>query len=181
MKQKTMTRIVVLTASTVLLLFGMIACVKTQDFEVTGYAPVYGNLNDLKVIQREAPKPIVNAGKIYQYGIYTFQIENGEGIHVINSSDLSNPQKVCFIKVKGCSEISIKNNMLFTDNYQDLVGINIADLNNISISSRLEKVFPGMNQEYPPVAGVYFECTDASKGIVIGWTEKLLTNPKCKR
>ncbi len=174
-------RNVLLTASTTLLLFGIIACVKTKTLEVTGYVPVYGNLNDLKIIQSEAPRPIVNAGKIYQYMNYTFQLENGEGIHIINSSNLSNPQKIGFIKVKGCSEISIKNNILFTDNHQDLVGINISDIQNVTLSSRLEKVFPGVQQEYPPVAGVYFECVDASKGIVIGWTEKLLTNPKCKR
>ncbi len=172
---------ILLTALATLMLFVWVACTKQNNREVLGYAPVYGSPTDLKDIKSETPKPIVNAGKIYQYQQYTFQIENGEGIHVINSSDPSSPQKVSFIKVKGCSEISIKNNILYTDNVRDLVAININDLNAVSVVSRLEQVFPGVDQEYPPVSGIFFECVDPAKGYVISWTQKMLNNPRCKR
>jgi hypothetical protein len=164
------------------MLFGIVACIKDETKkEVLGYAPVYGSTAEMSIIKNDTIKPFVNAGKIYQYQNYTFQLENGEGIHIINSMDPANPQKIGFIKVSGCSEISIKNNILYTDNHRDLVGINISNINNVQVVSRLEKVFPGVNQEYPPVAGVSFECVDANKGVVISWTEKLLVNPKCKR
>lgn len=169
------------TAVATLLLFGAVACIKQTDQTVLGYAPVYGNLADLKTISADGPQAIVHAGKIYAYQGYTFQIENGEGIHVIQSSDPAHPAKIGFIRVKGCSEISIRNNILYTDNHRDLVGIQISNPNQISVVSRLSEVFPGVNQEYPPVSGTYFECADAKKGTVIAWTEKLLTNPKCKR
>lgn len=173
--------LIALTALTTLLLFGMVACIKNNNKEILGYAPVYGSLLDLTEVKSEMSKPFVNAGKIYKYAQYTFQIENGEGIHVINSSNPSAAQKIAFIKVKGCSEISIKNNILYTDNYRDLIGINISNINAVQVVSRLEKVFPGTNQEYPPVDGVFFECADPAKGTVIGWTQKMLTNPKCKK
>lgn len=175
------TRLIGYTAAATLLLFLAAACIKQPDKTMLGYAPVYGNLSDLKIISSEPPTPIVHAGKIYQYQNYTFQIENGEGIHVIESSDPSQPVKKAFIRVKGCSEMSIRNNILYTDNHRDLVGIQISDINQVAVVSRLQDVFPGVNQEYPPVTDTYFECADAAKGTVIAWTEKLLTNPQCKR
>ncbi|MBL7767090.1 MAG: hypothetical protein JNJ58_13400 [Chitinophagaceae bacterium] len=170
-----------LTAAITLLLFGLVACVEKTPKSITGYAPVYGDTATTLLIQSEPARPIVHGGKIYQYQNYTFQIENGEGIHIINSSNPANPQKIGFIRVGGCSEISIRNNILYTDNHQDLVAINISNINQVSVASRVERVFPGINQSYPPYNGVWFECVDPSKGIVIGWTEKLLVNPKCKR
>lgn len=173
--------IIAITAFTTILIFSMVACIKNNNKEVLGYAPIYGSLLDMTDIKSEAPKPFVNAGKIYLYQNYTFQMDNGEGIHIINSANPSNPVKIGYIKVKGCSEISIKNNILYTDNHRDLVGINISNINAIQVQSRLEKVFPGVNQEVPPAEGIFFECADPAKGTVIGWTQKMLTNPKCKR
>ena len=173
--------LVVITALVTISLFTTVACIKNNNKEVLGYAPVYGSLIDIKDIKSVAVKPYTNAGKIYQYQNYNFQIENGEGIHIINSSDPTNPQKIGFIKVKGCSEISIRNNILYTDNLRDLVGINISNINSIQVVTRIEDVFNGVSQETPPVEGVFFECVDASKGVVIGWAQKMLTNPKCKR
>ncbi|HMT34890.1 MAG TPA: hypothetical protein PKC41_03470 [Chitinophagaceae bacterium] len=174
-------KLIGITTLATMLVFGMVACMKKNNTEILSYAPVYGSLTELTNIQSESPKPFINAGKIYKYLNYTFQIDNGEGIHVINSTDPLNPQKISFIKVKGCSEISIKNNILYTDNHVDLVGIDISNINTIQVVSRLEKVFPGVNQEYPPIEGIFFECADPAKGVVIGWTQKMLTNPKCKR
>jgi len=181
MTQKINAPAMAITACTTLLIFGMLACIKNNNAEILGYAPVYGSVVDLTEIKSEAPRPVVNAGKIYLYQNMTFQIENGEGIHIINCADPSNPVRTGFIKVKGCSEISIRNNILYTDNHRDLAGIDISQINAIQVVSRIEKVFPGVNQEYPPVEGVFFECADAAKGTVIGWTQKMLTNPKCKK
>jgi hypothetical protein len=47
--------------------------------------------------------------------------------------------------------------------------------------NRIENAFPQINQEYPPFTGVYFECVDPSKGVVIGWEEKQIDQPKCRR
>jgi hypothetical protein len=160
-----------------LITFGFAACIKKNDLSVLGYSPVYGSSTDMLVVKSESPQKIVNAGKIYQYGNYTFQMENGEGIHIINTSSRS---KLGFIRVKGCSEISIRNNILYTDNFRDLVSIDISNINDVKVVDRLSTVFPGINQEYPPYMG-YFECVDPSKGTVIGWTQKVLTNPKCRR
>jgi hypothetical protein len=173
--------IIAVTCLATLLVFSLAACIKNANDSILGYAPVYSDATEVNEIKGEAPRPIVHAGKIYQYLHYTFQIENGEGIHVINSSDPSSPFKIAFIKVTGCSEISIRNNILYTDNLRDLVGIDISNISNAQLVSRTEGVFTGIDQEFPPVEGVFFECADPAKGTVIAWTQKMLSNPKCKR
>lgn len=174
------TSLIAITTITVAGIFGLVACIEKPPKEILGYAPVYGLPGAMDEIKSESPQPIVNPGKIYQYLDYTFQMETGKGIHVINSSNPASPQKLAYIKVGGCSEISIRNNILYTDNYRDLVAINISNLNAVTVSSRVEDVFQAIDQQMPPHQGVYFECVDITKGTVIGWSEKLLNNPKCK-
>ena len=183
LKIHTMTRPIptLLVAYLAIMLFPFSSCVQNnQTKNVLGYAPVYADPASINQITFDPPHMIENGGKIYQYKNYTFQLETGKGIHIIQSSNPTSPQKIGFINILGCSEISIKNDILYTDNFRDLVGINIANLNQMQVASRIENVFPAINQQIPPHQGVYFECVDQSKGTVIGWTEKQLVNPKCK-
>lgn len=149
--------------------------------EIEGYAPIYVSLDEQHSLQTLEAQPYVHAGKIYKYGGYSFQMDKGSGIHIINSSNPSAPKKIKFIKLAGCTEISIKNNMLYTNNFNDLLTLNISDINNVTIAERVENVFPVSLDNAPPDANVYFECIDASKGVVVGWEKKILTNPKCFR
>lgn len=166
-----------------LLLLALQSCTPSSNTpdSVLGYAPVYAADDDLKTIEGQGVTPFTNPGKIYAYGNYSLQVDNGLGIHIINSADPSNPQKIGFIQVKGCSEVSIKNNILYTNNMTDLVSINISDLNNVVVESRIQDAFPLNTLSTPPIAGVYFECVDNEKGTVIGWTQQQLEKPKCYR
>lgn len=162
-------------------LFFWVACTQKSTKTILGYAPVYIDPSSSHVITFDSPQPIVHAGKIYQYKNLTFQMEMGKGIHIINSTNPASPQKTGFINIPGCSEISVKNDILYTDNFRDLIAVNISNLAQLSITSRIENVFPETNQLMPPHEGVYFECADPSKGLIIDWNEQLLENPKCKR
>ncbi|KXK42311.1 MAG: LVIVD repeat-containing protein [Bacteroidetes bacterium OLB11] len=178
MKKKITNRVTILiTALVTLTIFTIVAC-KKKDLEVQGYAPVYADKTEMYKIESQAPRPIVNGGKIYAFQNYTFQVEVGVGIHVIEASDLSNPTKVAFISVPGCSEISIRNNILYTNNYTDLVGIDLSNLQTAKIASRLEKTFQMIDQDAPDEQGVYFECVDKDKGMVIAWSQKKFIKPK---
>jgi hypothetical protein len=166
-----------------LLLLALGSCNTKRQFpdNVLGYAPIYSNDGNNNTISVTAAASYENPGKIYKYGNYSFQMDNGKGIHIINSTDPNNPQKIKFIQVAGCTDISIKNNSLYTNNFRDLVTLNIADINNITETARTTDVFPMVEQITPPVAGVYFECVDETKGTVISWTQKNIENPKCYR
>ncbi len=181
MKKKMTNRTTMLITTLVTLtLFTIVACEK-KDVEVQGYAPIYADKTDMYKIESQAPKPIVNGGKIYVIQNYTFQVEVGVGIHVIETSNLSNPSKVAFISVPGCSEVSVKNNILYTNNYTDLVGIDLSNLQTAKTVSRIENTFKMVDQDAPDEQGVYFECVDKDKGMVIAWSQKNLLNPKCRK
>lgn len=140
--------------------------------KVWGYKPVYGTEVAAKKIEYiSSPQPVISGGNIYAFQNYFFQIEPGLGIHVFENADPSAAERVGFINVKGCSEISIKNDKLYTNSYDDLVVLDFSDLNNVREFSRLKGVFTeykyGSPISQPPTSG-YYECP-AYDQFVMGW------------
>ncbi len=152
-----------------------------------GYVPIYtNNLASIKTITTGAARPTVNAGKIYTLGNIIYQVEQDSGIHVINYSTPSAPQKLGFIRSFLCKEISVKNGLIYTNNFNDLVVIDATNINNVREISRTPGVFPDLASQYPPkpansFSTIYFECPDPEKGVVIGWEKKTINNAKCWR
>jgi len=152
----------------------------------TAFVPVYAsNTNSLKVISAGAPRQTVNAGKIYTVGNLIYQVEQDSGIHVINYANPSSPQKLGFIRSFLCKEVTVKNGLIYTNNFSDLVVIDASNLANVREVARTAAVFPDLALQYPPKPNsstiVYFECPDPEKGIVIGWQQKTIDNAKCWR
>lgn len=166
-----------------LLAMGFCSCIRnaSDEFHVMGYAPIYMSRQDAAAIGIEASKPTVVAGKIYAYGNYLFQVEQNEGIHIIDNSNPQQAHKIAFLKVPAASELAIRANHLYTNNLDDLVVFDISNITSPQLVSRVENAFPQINQEYPPLNGVYFECVDPLKGIVIGWEQKQLNDAYCRR
>ena len=148
--------------------------------EVLGYAPIYGDASEINGITLQPPKDYENGGKIYVQGTTLYQVETGKGIHITDISKPAAPEKKGFIKVPGCQEISVKNDSIYTNNFQDLVLLQYS-VASVSVIKRLPgsfKNFKNMNQGRPPERG-FFECPDPKKGTIIGWQKRTLTNPKC--
>ncbi len=148
--------------------------------EVEGWVPVYSSETIAHAITTEQPRPIESAGKIYIQGNYLYQVETGKGIHVIDASHHDNPRKIQFIAVLGAQEISIKEHYLYTNNLNDLVVLDISNLSDVKLLNRIPSSFHVISQAVPPERG-YFECVDASKGVVIGWEKKTIKHPECIR
>jgi hypothetical protein len=154
--------------------------------ETTGYVPIYASAETAKTISAGPARPTVQGGKIYTTGNLLFQVEQDSGIHVINYSDPAHPQKLGFIRSVLCKELSVKNGFIYTNNLSDLVVIDINNMNNVHEVSRVASVFPDLAVQYPPKTNnswetIYFECPDPKKGIVIGWQQTTIKNPKCWR
>jgi hypothetical protein len=147
---------------------------------ITGFRPVYSVVENVHRIEVQAAKPITKAGKIFVVGNTLYQNDVNEGIHVIDISNPANPVKKMFINVPFSTELAVKNGFLYTNNFDDIVVIN---LNNTTpnVIKRIEKVFNPVNQDYPPFFNVAFECVDKSKGVVVGWERVTLQNPLCRR
>lgn len=150
------------------------------------WVPVYSsNTAVIKTITAGPPRSTVNSGKIYTVGNLIYQVEQDSGIHVINYSNPSAPQKLGFIRSFLCKEVSVKNGLIYTNNFSDLVVIDASNINNVREVARTAAVFPDLALQYPPkpdrFTTVYFECPDPKNGIVIGWQKKMIDNAKCWR
>ena len=163
------------------LLFLMSSCRPNQGYpsQVDGWAPIYASTDSIKKIEGIAPRPIEAGGKIYIKDNLLYQVEKGQGIHVIDYSNPASPQKLKFIRCYGAQELSILDNNLYTNNVNDLVVIDISNLDNIQLSGRKANLL-NMISNAPPESG-YFECPDKSKGEIVGWEQKLIHNPRCRK
>ena len=122
--------------------------------------------NSVEVI---SPIPITDSGKIYAYQDLIFVNDKFKGVHVIDNSDPSSPQKVSFIKIAGNVDISVKDNFLYADSLMDLIVIDISDLSNMQIVNRLENVLQD-NIVWPAEAEIFeFEDVDYENEILVGW------------
>jgi len=145
--------------------------------KVWGYKPVYTADTAYRKIEYIAEaKPVDNAGKIYVKENLICQCETGKGIHIIDNSNPSNAHRIAFLSVKGAEEISIKGNLLYTNNYYDLVTIDISVPGKSYVVARNRNAFYAASTtqhtwETPDAPG-YFECPQFYMDSVIsGWVQ----------
>lgn len=154
------------------------SCWKQKQEEVLGYAPVYGNETEMKTISLTTAQPLNNGGKIYVFNNMLYQVEAGKGIHITDISNPENPVKKGFLKVAGAQELSVKDNLIFTNNMRDLVIVNIEN-NTATTVRRLQDSFKVLFTAARPPERGKFECPDPLKGNVIGWQKRMIVNPAC--
>ncbi len=145
--------------------------------EIEGLSPIYES--DLEIEKQEASE-IVNPGRIISYGNILLVNDSNRGVHVVDNSDPSNPQKLFFIDIPFNTDMSVRNDLLYVDNGPDLVVLRVSQ-DSLEVVSRIESVFFDQVeiQEYPPEQNVYYQCPDESKGRVIGWKRALIAEPDC--
>ena len=151
---------------------------KVVNEKVMGYRPIYTDYASIRKVEVQASRALKKPGKIYIKDKYLYINEIGEGIHIFDNSDKTHPKPVSFIAIPVNKDISIKNNILYADNADELIAIDITDPKSIKVLKRIEKAFP--YPSYPNESG-RFECVDPSKGYVKSWEYVGLVNPKCYR
>ncbi len=180
-----MNRIQLVLFSLLLLLCAGCEVLTTSEIDppgiVDGVKPIYASSEDWDVITAIAPQPIGNLGKIYYKYPYIYVNERNKGIHILDNTTPENPLPIKFIEVLGSEDIAIKGNYLYADNITDLVTIDISDLENISVTSRVKDLYDESKKDYPDGYNGFFECVDPTKGIVVGWENATLDNPACLR
>jgi hypothetical protein len=171
-----MKNIIKSTALLVVMMAALTAC-NDKTVELITYeanVPVYMPFDEFRAsFEKSAPIEISHPGKMYFKDGYLFINEYGKGIHVIDNSDPSNPEKVAFYEVLGNVDLAISGNVLFADSYIDLLAIDITDINNPVEIDRLENVFP----EIVPEGELWFPyaMVDKSKGVIVDWEVKKIT------
>lgn len=139
---------------------------------VSGLRPVYEvNAMTRAISYAEGAKPIFRAGNIYAYNQYIFQVDQGRGIHVINNTDAAHAERIGFINVHGCAQISIRGQYLYTNSLDDLVTLDISNPEEVVEVSRVVSAFPEFRNAqslFMPEEPGYFTCPHPDS-LVVGW------------
>ena len=153
----------------------------TNSFTTEGYEPIYVPKDEDKQIKLLSPRDVINQGKIYIKDQYIYVGDINLGVHIIDNTDPTHPVKIAFLQIYGNHDIAIKENILYADNLEDLVSIDISERQNPQLIKRIEGVYRMKSQSYPENMPyhTYFECVDPDKGYVVGWKQTMLENPDC--
>lgn len=108
------------------------------------YEPVLMLREDMEAaVQLKNARDIESPGKIWVFNQFIFVIEKYKGIHVLDNADPSNPKNVGFIQIDGCTDVAVRNNIIYANNAVDLIGIKAAaDYKSISVVSRNRNILP---------------------------------------
>jgi hypothetical protein len=137
-------------------------------YTYTYYEPIYLSFEDLRSapIRSEAAQPLGKVGKIYYKDNYIFINELGKGVHLINNSNPAAPLNETFIPIAGNYDIAIAGNMLYADNYTDLLVLDIGDKRNVRLVQRLENA---LDQQQFPTSVPFAWGRVGEGGIIVDW------------
>ncbi|SDM60930.1 Uncharacterized conserved protein [Catalinimonas alkaloidigena] len=125
-------------------------CERTNTY--TTYEAVYTQREEFKnSIGYEAPHKIETPGKIFRYGDYLLVNEPNEGIHILDNKDPRRPVNLRFLKIPGNVDILVRDDVLYADNYIDLVAFDISDPLNAREVGRIESAFVEQYQVFAAV------------------------------
>ncbi|MCR9017430.1 hypothetical protein [Aquiflexum gelatinilyticum] len=127
--------------------------------------PVYLEMSTVRQadIIIEPGKELDNPGKIYIYGDYLFINEPQKGIHILDNSNPASPKNINFINIPGNVDLAVNSEILYADNYVDLLSFDISDVRSIKMVDREEDVFKNMYSNF-------------DTGQIITWKDTVLTS-----
>jgi hypothetical protein len=137
------------------LLFGLtVLGLMSQQFAPsppTEYEPILMTRGEMvSAIALQDARVIEAPGKIWVYNNYIFLIEQYKGIHIIDNTIPAESKTIAFIHVDGCTELAIKDDIIYTNNAVDMIGIKVdATLKSIEVVSRKEYILPVMSSPSP--------------------------------
>jgi len=136
-------------------------CDATQTF--IQHEPIYKTVDEIrKDIQILPARNLENPGNLYYYNEYILVNEQREGVHIIDNKVPENPVNVAFIQIPGNVDMAVKNNILYADNYIDLLAIDISDPTNPVLQARTEDVFQSFDLHTDLGHLVYYEETEVT-------------------
>lgn len=160
------------TLFVLLMVIGAVACTDKISVEQDVNVPIYMDYATLRAsVQPAAARELVRPGKIYFKDNYLLIVEYLEGIHVVDLSNPAAPSNRSFIEIPGCTDLAVKENALYADNYVDLVVIDVSNLDAPKEVARVNSALP-YTIPAPEMEGLPYSSVDEAKGIVVGWKVK---------
>jgi hypothetical protein len=129
------------------LLFSCVDEVKTT-YSFRTMMPVYLEMKDVrtKEISIAPAQEIENPGKIYIYKDFLLINEPNKGIHIFDNKNPVNPINLSFIPIEGNVDLAINSDILYADNYVDLLAFDLSNIRNIRLVNRVKDVFNHLYQ-----------------------------------
>ncbi|MEP6793199.1 MAG: hypothetical protein ABJB16_02650 [Saprospiraceae bacterium] len=158
-------------------------CTRTEEY--IAYEPVFKRIDEMRVpASFGAARSLESPGKIFYYKGYLLINEMNKGIHVIDNSNPQSPVNIGFIDLPGTLDMAVNNDILYADNYLDLVGIDISNPTAPVEVNRVQDVFQsfysfndqlGYLVEYVPTpTKLTIDCNDINWGRGIWFNEDLV-------
>jgi hypothetical protein len=99
-----------------------------------------------KEISIAPAQEIENPGKIYIYKDFLLINEPSKGIHIYDNKNPANPINLSFIPIEGNVDLAINSDILYADNYVDLLAFDLSNIQKIRLVKRVEDVFKHLYQ-----------------------------------
>lgn len=127
------------------------------------YEPVFLAEDEFRIdiVPTEA-RELCHTGGFYVYGSYLLVVEVEKGVHIYNNENPENPFAVAFLPVGGAVGLSVRNDILYVNNYYDLVTFSLENPAAPAMLHRTEAAFPRY--------GV-FNPTGMGNGVIVEYIE----------
>ena len=136
----------------------------------SNFEPIMMTRSDMEAsVQLRDARDIEAPGKIWVFNDYILLIEQYKGIHIIDISNPSSSENIAFIQVDGCTEITMKGNVLYANNGVDMIGIKPnQDFSDFTVVARNRNMLPIISSPEPWNDWYFYDKLPAST-IIVRW------------
>lgn len=156
------------------ILIGALFLLSSDFYPISEYVPILIDRNEMEqAVKLDSPRPMYEPGKIYYKSPYLFIVEKYKGVHIIDNTNPSNPEKINFLHIDGIRDVSVKGDVLYADNAVDLIAIQFnSSITEITVTKRLENYFPEMTP--PDGWGLPYAvlANRSENSIIVGWKKR---------
>lgn len=113
-----------------------------------------------------------NPGKIFIRGIHLFVIEQFYGVHIFDNSNPSNPVSLGFIRILGCTDVTVQGKIMYAASAVDMVTLDISDFLAVKELRRERNILPEITSQYGDIPERYTSQNRPKGTIIIAWKKK---------
>ena len=134
------------------------------------YEPILMKRSDMEAaVKMGESRPIESPGKMWLYNNRVFLIEQYKGIHIIDNSDPSNASTIAFLQIDGCTDLTMKDNIIYANNAIDMIGIKgNSDFSSIAVVVRNRSMLPRVSSPNPWDDSYYYSKVPENS-IIVNW------------
>lgn len=137
------------------------------------YVPIIIERTELETSVASIPsQKLSNPGKIFIRGFNLFVVEQYYGVHIFNNIDPTNPVKLGFIRILGCTDVAVRGNMMYASSAVDLVTIDISDIANAKEVARNRNVLSELTSPLGTIPELYSKRNRPEGTEIIAWKTK---------